>query len=202
MSLLLRFHHNRKMQKKPHTRQTTRKIPRKISKTYLENAALHYLQRYATSSANLRRVMMRKIEKSCKHHETDAADFIPLLDDMLARYAATGLLNDQVYAEARTASLRRKGESKGSIQARLSLKGLTRDQIAGALATADEGKEEPELEAARAFTRRKKIGPYRSRALQDPKDAQREMAAMARGGFSYDVAKRALQMRDEEDNQA
>ena len=36
--------------------------PRKVTPKNLDNAALYYLSRYATSAENLRRVMMRKIQ--------------------------------------------------------------------------------------------------------------------------------------------
>ena len=47
---------NRTKQQKPVTAQ------------YLENAALYYLQRFASSSANLRRVLMGKVERSARAH--------------------------------------------------------------------------------------------------------------------------------------
>ena len=50
--------------------------PRKVTPKYLDNAALYYLSRYATSAENLRRVMMRKIHRSANHHGTDVEDGI------------------------------------------------------------------------------------------------------------------------------
>ena len=51
-----------------------RKPPRRVTAQYLENAALHYLQRFASSSASLRRVLMRKVDRSAQAHGTDPAE--------------------------------------------------------------------------------------------------------------------------------
>ena len=50
------------MDQKP-TRKKQRKPPRKATAASLENAALYYLERFATSSENLRRVLMRRVER-------------------------------------------------------------------------------------------------------------------------------------------
>ena len=55
------------MDTKPANKNMTgreRKAPKKISKTYLENAALYYLQRYATSAENLKRILLRNLHAS------------------------------------------------------------------------------------------------------------------------------------------
>lgn len=44
------------------------KPPKKISERYLYNSGLAYLQRFPSSSSNFQRVMMRKINNSCRHH--------------------------------------------------------------------------------------------------------------------------------------
>ena len=175
-----------------------RKAPKKISAAYLENAALYYLQRYATSTANFRRVLRRKIDRSCRHHGEDPGKHYPLVEDLVRRYAAVGLLDDAAFARARVSSLRRQGRSRKAILAKLAARGLGPGEVEEALAEADEGGE-AEFEAACRLARRKKIGPWRTSPLADPKDRQKEMAALARAGFSYDIARRALEHEGEEE---
>jgi regulatory protein len=175
------------------------KQPRKISRQYLENAGLYYLQRYATSAENFRQVMTRKIKRSCAFHEVSPEDFYPLLEDMITRYLAVGLLNDSSFAQAKTSTLRRQGRSKQSIFARLQAKGLSKTDIAAAIATADAEKgDDAEFDAARTMARRKKLGPWRICPVTDIKDRQKEMATLARAGFSYDIARRVLESEDQE----
>ncbi len=44
------------------------------------------------------------------------------------------------------------------------------------------------LSAARLYAKRKKLGPFATRA----RDPQKDMAALARAGFSYDVVSRVI----------
>jgi len=183
------------MDKKPP--QQERQAPKKISKKYLENAALYYLQRYATSAENLRRVLMRKVKKSCAFHRLPAQDFAPLVDELVTRYMAAGLVDDAVFARARVTSLRREGRSRQAIFARLRAKGLSPPQIEAALRLVDEDHEDPEMAAALACIRRKKLGRWRKTPLTDPQGRQKELAALGRAGFSYEIARRVLDYQED-----
>ena len=185
-------------------RSPRKRVPRKIDARYLENAALYYLQRYASSSGNLKTVLTRKIKRGCAHHGQNPEDFLPLLDPLIDRYRQSGLLDDAIYADGRVGALRRQGLSRQAIMQKLSLKGLGAADITAALARIDAQAAENagdaiddtaarELAAARRMAQRKRIGPWRRKPLADPKDAQKEMAALARAGFSYDIARRALE---------
>ena len=44
-----------------------RRAPPKLSPSYIEAAALHYLERFASSRANLARVLERKARRSLDH---------------------------------------------------------------------------------------------------------------------------------------
>jgi regulatory protein len=174
--------------------------PRRISGKYLENAALYYLQRYATSAENLRRVLARKVKRSCAFHKVPEDEFHPLIDSLIRRYQSSGLLNDTGFAEAKAATLRRQGKSRRTIEAKLKEKGLGRADIEKAIEKAG-GEDEHELAAACAHARKKKLGRWRIKPLKDPRDASKEMAAMARAGFSYDVARRALDYKGEDEDE-
>jgi regulatory protein len=161
-----------------------RKPPRKVTPAYLQRAALSYLERYASSAENLRRVLRRKVDKRCRLRGEDPAEFHELIDEVVAKSLRTGLIDDTRYAEARVATLRRRGGSARAIQAKLSAKGVDRTTIATVLEGGEEGDEES---AARALARRRKLGPYRpgERAPYREKD----LAVLARAGFRFDVAR-------------
>jgi regulatory protein len=189
----------------PGTRRA-RKQPRKLSARYLENAALYYLQRYATSTENFRRVMRRKIDRSCAFHQTRPDEFYTVIEDLIKRYISAGLLNDRVFSDAKVSSLRRQGRSKRDIMARLQNKGLKPAEIETALAARDAEVEEDdaegtpaELQAARRLARRKKLGVYNPNPPADPKAKQKEMAALARAGFSYEICRLALETGPDDD---
>jgi regulatory protein len=160
--------------------------PRKVTPAYLQRAAMAYLERYASSAENLRRVLRRKVETRCRLRGEDPAELQGAIDDVVARSIRSGLVDDTRYAESRVASLRRRGGSRRAIQAKLSAKGVGRETIAAAL----ESEPEDELAAAHALARRRRLGPYRpgERAPFREKD----LAALARGGFSFGVARRVI----------
>lgn len=198
------------MDKKPDSKapdnRRTRKQPRKLSARYLENAALYYLQRYATSTENFRRVMRRKIDRSCAFHQTQPDEFYTVIEDLIKRYISVGLLNDQVFADAKVSSLRRQGRSKRDILAKLQNKGLKPAEIETALAARDAEIEEDDAEgtpaeliAARRLAKRKKLGAYNPHPPTDPKARQKELAALARAGFSYDICRLALETELDDD---
>ena len=173
--------------------QDKRRTPRKATPKYLENAALYYLSRFATSAENLRRVMMRKVDRSARFHRTDAEEGRAHVEDMIRRFERSGLLDDAAYARARAESLHRRGNSVRLIRGKLRQKGIAQDVIGMALEALGEDAAETELAAAAAYARRRRFGPY---AARRPSADQREkqLAALARAGFSYDVARRVLEV--------
>ena len=169
-----------------------RRGPRKATPDHLRNAALHYLERFASSEDNLRRVLMRKVWRSAHHHGTDTAEGAAAVEDIIRRFRETGLLDDAQYAEARARSLRDRGQTARSIRFKLIEKGVAAaeaEQAIGAIDGADSSG--AEREAAVRYARKRRLGPF---ADPERRAARREkdLAAMARAGFSYDVAQEVV----------
>ncbi|MBA1155311.1 regulatory protein RecX [Microvirga mediterraneensis] len=175
------------------TGKPLRKPPRQVTPAYLQRAALAYLERYASSAENLRRVLRRKVDKRCRLRGEDPAGFRDMIDEVVEKSIRSGLIDDARYAEARVATLRRRGGSARAIQAKLSAKGVDRTAIAAAL----EGEDGDEEQAARAFARRRKLGPFRPGERAPYRD--KDLAAMARAGFRFDVARDVID-RDPDDD--
>ena len=170
---------------------TRKRKPRKVTAKSLERAALFYLERFATSAENLRRVLMRRVERSVHFHGTDREAGAGLVDGLVARYLASGLLDDRAYAEGRVRTMRRRGSSARLIRLKLRQKGVADDVVAGALADHAEDGTDPEAAAAAALARR----PPAERQEKREKD----LAALARAGFSYDMARRVIEAPSPED---
>jgi len=168
-----------------------RKPPRPITADYLDKAALFYLERYASSADNLARVLMRRVERAARAGISDRDEGRRLVAELVERYRARGLLNDQTYAEGRARSLLRQGRPRAAIARRLAAKGVAPEAIDSALASLRDEAANPDLAAVIAFARRRRLGPYR---LKD-RDAFRDkdLAALGRAGFSYDLARRVLE---------
>ena len=169
--------------------------PRKITASLLDNVALHYLGRFASSAADLRRVLMRRVARAAEHHGNDPAEGAALVEALILRFQQAGLVDDRRYAEARASSLRRRGGSRRAISAKLTQHGVERPLIAATLQALTDEAGGSDLAAACAFIRRRRLGAYRAAAAR-PTSPEKDMAVLARAGFSFDVARKVLACTD------
>lgn len=185
---------------KPKPRRTEPKPPKKISERYLYNSGLAYLQRFPASSMHFRFIMMRKINKSCRHHtDQNIEDCKKLLEELIVKFKDLELLNDTAYLKAMIISLRRRGLSATQIGIKLQQKGYDRDQIQTALKDHDadeyQNEENGDMYAALIFARKKRLGPY---DIEQKRPPEKALAVMARAGYSYDIAKKTLEITPDE----
>ncbi|HEY3918439.1 MAG TPA: RecX family transcriptional regulator [Stellaceae bacterium] len=174
-----------------------RRPPRPLTAASIENAALYYLGRFASSSGNLRRVLMRKVARAARDSDkTEAAAGGRMVEAIIARYLETGLLDDRTYAAQAAASLARRGASRFSIAGKLAQKRVDAELAAEAIAALDEGGAS-ELAAACALVRRRRLGPYRAPGKR-AEWRQKDLASLARAGFGLDLARRVLRAPDVE----
>jgi regulatory protein len=160
----------------------------------LYEAALNHLARYATTELGLARVLARKAErwaKSCAEEAGEPEEIAvgvllakEAIPGVIARLKTAGVLNDDAFAASRAKRLTRSGKSRRATLAHLAAKGVT-----GAAMPEDP---ERELAAACAYLRRRRAGPF------GDAPEQKILAAMARGGFAQEVARRALRLDREE----
>jgi regulatory protein len=183
-----------------------RAAPAKITAAALDNMALHYLERFASSAENLRRVLMRRVRRAAEHHASDPAEGAALVEALILRYQQSGLLDDQRYAAAKAASLQRRGGSRRTIAGRLAQRGVPAELIAGTLRDLTAASGAGDLGAACAFIRRRRLGAYRMSASRSGAPAKdmimKDMAALARAGFSLEIARRVLACTDIEEVEA
>jgi regulatory protein len=162
-----------------------------LTMAILERAALRYLERYASSRENLRRVLLRRVAKAARDDPDAAAAGRALVETLVERYVQAGLLDDARYAEAKAAGLARAGASRYRIRGKLMQKDVAAERIDDALAALASRGEGSELFAACALIRRRRLGPYRKsgdRAAHRNKD----LAALSRAGFALGLARRLL----------
>ena len=172
--------------------RTGGRVPRKATAKSLENAALWYLTRFGTSAANLERVLARRVERSARHHGTDREEGMASIDRLITRYRRSGLLDDRAYAIARAKTLNRRGKPVRAITLALRAKGVTGEDIDEALSALKDQDADPDMGAAARYARRRRLGPFRA-APERQEHRQRDLAALARAGFGYSVARRVIE---------
>ncbi|MBN9561916.1 MAG: RecX family transcriptional regulator [Alphaproteobacteria bacterium] len=169
----------------------------------LHEAALSHLARFAATEAQLLRVLQRRVQRwerraRAANVEPDAvaagaASGLAYAQDVVRGLVAAGAVDDAAFAAARAQRLHREGRSRRAIAAHLAARGVPAGTAGAALPTDTTS----ELDAALAFARRRRIGPFRI-GEADAAQRLRELGALARAGFPREVAVRALAMSDDE----
>ncbi|SDU09419.1 regulatory protein RecX [Stappia sp. ES.058] len=168
----------------------TRKM-RAPTEERLMRAALHYLDRYGSSAGNLRRVLERKVWRVAAALEEDPATFAHLIDIVVSRCEASGLVDDRLYAESKIISERRKGRSARRIAAVLQTKGISQEMAETLLAR----DETTDLAAACIAARKKRFGPWRKGGA-DTERQRKEIASLCRQGFRLSLARKVVEASD------
>jgi regulatory protein len=167
-----------------------KKPPPYPTDSLLHEAALSHLARYAATRAGLLRVLDRKVMRWAASEAGDpdqAATARAAARQVVERLTASGVVSDKAFAEARSRSLSRAGKSARAIGAHLSSRGVGAE-LARQSVVVDADRE---LAAACIHVRRKRLGDFRA-AETAPEQHRRDLASLARAGFSHGVAKQAL----------
>jgi regulatory protein len=161
----------------------------------IERWALAYLGRFASSAENLRRVLLRRVRRRLADDREAAAGAAALIDALVARYRRSGLVDDAAYAAGRARARLRRGQSLRTIRGGLSAKGVAHEDAEAAIESLrDDDAGDPDLAAACAFARRRRLGPYR----RGDGDRNKELGVFARAGFTRAVVEAVLNCADPE----
>ena len=148
----------------------------------LERLALFYTGRYATTRAKLKAYLARKVNE---RGWGGAAP--PDLHVLAERFQALGYVDDRAFAEARAASLQRRGYGERRVEQALYAAGIGEEDGAEARERVRGGA----WEAALRFAERKRIGPFAA----EPADRDRRekaFASMVRAGHPMELARRLV----------
>ena len=156
-----------------------KRAARPLDEGGLEQLALRYVGRYATTRAKLASYLQRKVKERGWNGRAD-----PAPSAIAERLAGLGYIDDRAFAL-----------SKASAH---SARGLGRRRLAGALRSAgvleDDGAEAFRLAEDEAFdsalrcARRRRLGPFAAVPLDDRKQREKAVATMIRAGHRFDLA--------------
>ncbi len=171
---------------------TGRKAPKRITEIYLRRVLGWYLERYDAPEAHVRRLMMRRVRRSVRHHELDLEECTEMLEAALEEFVAAGLIDDRRFAENLARTGRARGWSTRRLQQAMREKGVGSELSREVMEEQQEDLEhDPDLVAAVRYARRRRFGPWRREDARE--DAyRRELASLARAGFSFGIARQVL----------
>lgn len=151
----------------------------------LEQLALAYAGRFATTRSKLAAYLDRKVrERGWDDGES------PPIAPLVARMASLGYVDDRAFAAARGAALGRRGYGQRRVGLALRAAGIDDEDAAAANDAAREGA----WEAALRFAERRGLGPFAVAEMDRP-GRERALAAMLRAGHPLDLARRLVAAR-------
>lgn len=159
----------------------------------IERWALGYLGRFASSAENLRRVLLRRARRRLGEDRAAADRAAAVIDGLVERYRRSGLVDDAAYAAGRARARLRRGQSLRTIRAGLADKGVAAEDAEAAIDALREAAGDPDLAAACAYARRRRLGPYHR---DGEGDRDRDLAAFGRAGFTRATAEAVLACAD------
>ncbi|MBB4860212.1 regulatory protein [Novosphingobium chloroacetimidivorans] len=153
-----------------------------MSDTKLEELALAYVARFATTRAKLEGYLQRKLRERGWDGEQ-----MPDAAALSRRFAQAGYVDDAVYARMKADSLLRRGYGGRRVGEALRAAGVEealRADVAPELAEA--------RLAAAALARRRRFGPWHD-PLPDRLLREKQIAAMLRAGHTLDMARQIVE---------
>lgn len=168
----------------------------RVNPQSLERWAVRHLDRYSSSASNLRSVLLRRIRRVEQAQDESFPEASSWIDATVADLVARGYLDDRKYARSLATNMRERGNSARRIESQLSSKGVSRalareivDEVSGAGG---------EIAAALRYAKRRRLGPYRLDLETRKERRERDLSALGRSGFSYDIASRIIEAEDPE----
>jgi regulatory protein len=160
-------------------RDPRKRVPNPLDPAKLDELALAYAARFATSAWKLRTYLRRKVALCGWVGDEDSAP--PDIDGLVEQMVRAGYVDDEAFARGRGSGLLRRGYGARRIDETLRSAGVGEDLRGSAY-----GSERERREAALTMARKRGFGPF-SRSAQpdqrpDPAAREKQLAAMLRAG--------------------
>ena len=174
------------------TRRRARRTPKPLDRTRLNDLALHYVARFATSSGKLEAYLKRKLRE--RGWEDDGE---PDIAGLVARFADKNYVDDAAYGRMKADGLLSRGYGARRVEQTLRADGLDED-----VRQANAPDERAAREALLAYVRRRRFGPFSNAPENEGPEAahkrrEKQLAAIIRAGHSFDHARQGVSAKSE-----
>lgn len=159
-----------------------RRAPVPLDQPRLEELALRYVSRFATTRSKLLSYLSRKLRERGWAGEQEAE-----LEAIAERFVEFGYVDDAAFARAKAGSLSARGYGARRVGQALGQAGVSKEDSAEAMVLADDRS----LEAALRFAKKRRFGPY-GETRPDPAVRQKAIAAMIRAGHGFELSRRIV----------
>ena len=160
--------------------------------TNLRDLAYSYLEKYSPSKQQLKVYLLKKYLTKIKGSKSKK-EVTAIIDEIVLHLEKNKILNDEMYSDSKARMYLRRGYSLNKINQTLRNKGVDNKFIKQSINKIKEDKIEPDFVSAVKLCRRRRIGPLRPDANREI-FYKKDMGILARGGFSFELSKRVLDL--------
>ena len=164
--------------------------------TNLKDLAYSYLEKYSPSKQQLKVYLLKKYLTKIKGTKSKK-EVSSIIDEIILNLEKNRILNDEMYSDSKARMFLRRGYSLNKINQSLRNKGIEDKFIKQSLNKIKEDEIEPDFVSALKLCKRRRIGPLRPDANREL-FYKKDMGILARGGFSFDLSKRILDLDSKE----
>tara|TARA_X000001036_G_scaffold437311_1_gene482348 strand:+ start:1319 stop:1879 length:561 start_codon:yes stop_codon:yes gene_type:complete len=166
--------------------------------TNLKDLAYSYLEKYSPSKQQLKVFLLKKYLTKIKG-TVSKREVSMIIDEIIINLEKNRIVNDELYSDSKARMFLRRGYSLNKINQSLRNKGIDSKYIKQTIDKIKEDEIEPDFVSALKLCKRRRIGPLRPEANREL-FYKKDMGILARGGFSFDLSKRILDLDQKEFN--
>ena len=166
--------------------------------TNLKDLAYSYLEKYNPSKQQLKVYLLKKYLTKIKGSKSKK-EVTSIIDEIVSNLEKNKILNDEMYSDSKARMFLRRGYSLNKINQSLRSKGVEDRYIKQSINKIKEDQIEPDFVSALKLCKRRRIGPTRPESNREL-FYKKDMGILARGGFSFDLSKRVLELEKDEYN--
>ena len=170
-----------------------------ISEQRLYNITLFYLERFDASALKVKQMLERRIQKEKAKGALVPNNTQELIQNVILKMQNLGYINDERFAQTKIKKLCSAGKSKSFILNKLKQAGITGEIAKKLLSEFDLENESSDYTRAEQWLKKHRKGQFRSKNADD--FYQKDLAALARAGFSYEIASNALKTKPSSDEE-
>ena len=166
--------------------------------TNLKDLAYSYLEKYSPSKQQLKVYLLKKYLTKIKGSKSKK-EVTSIIDEIISNLEKNKFLNEEMYSDSKARMFLKRGYSLNKINQSLRSKGIEDKYVKQSIEKIKDNEIEPDFVSAIKLCKKRRIGPLRPESNREL-FYKKDMGILARGGFSYDLSKRVLELDVKEFN--
>ena len=158
----------------------------------IRNFAYSYIEKYSPSKQQLRTYLFKKVIRK-NQKIFNKKEIFNLIDSIILTLEEQKFISDEYYSDAKSKAYLRRGYSLNKIRYNLIKKGINEKYVKSSISKIQQNETDPDFFSAIKMCKKRRIGASREESNR-PLFYKKDIAILARSGFSYDISKKVLDL--------